>query len=353
MSTITANLETLLYNFIQAQKNHLVALYVFDRDGLVIGKYTTVSESKNEDVIFGAIAGIVETTLNRIGTEYIGAFGTGTFETDEHRLTFIEAGKSAILLSVFDPETDLGKILPYCYLIAEKVAQIVEGRLGKGTLTIPDLHLGYEIPISGTKKIHPLVRYNPQNEPINKEYQFKLCVIGDPSVGKTSLINQFTTNEFHTEYRPTLGISINNQLYNLQGFKNQQLNFMIWDIAGQKFFKRVRKYYYRDANAAFIVFDITREETFEERIDYWYKDIREVEPNIPIVLIGNKIDLLKQRKVQKIIAYHKAKKMDCSYLETSAKNGENVKDAFSIIGIGLFYKMLNQHHNSQDLDEII
>ncbi len=326
----------------QAQKEHLVALYVFDRDGLVIGKYSTVSGTQDEDLVLGAITGIVETTLKRIGAEYAGAFGTGTFETDEHRLTFIEAGKAAILLCVFEPETELGKVLPYCYLIAEKIAQIVERRLGTGTLTIPDLRLGYEISASITKNIHPIVKYNQEHEPIKKELHFKLCVIGDPSVGKTSLINQFTTSKFHTDYRPTLGISINNQLYNLQGFEDRQLNFMIWDIAGQKFFKRVRKYYYRDANAAFIVFDITREETFEEQIEYWFKDIRDVVPDIPIVIVGNKTDLHEQRQVQKVIGYHKAKTLNCSYLETSAKNGENVKDAFSIMGIGLFYKLIEE-----------
>ncbi len=94
--------------------------------------------------------------------------------------------------------------------------------------------------------------------------RYKLIVLGDAGVGKTSLINQFVTKKFYNDYRPTLGISITSQVYNVQGFEEAKINFMIWDVAGQKFFQRVRKHYYQQAHAAFIMYDVTNQSSFDE-----------------------------------------------------------------------------------------
>ena len=90
--------------------------------------------------------------LNRITNEYaIGTFGTGSFETESHRLIFTEAGPQAILLSVFQYTVELNSILPYCFLVAEKVSTIIEGKLTEQhSLTIPNLELGFELGINPT-----------------------------------------------------------------------------------------------------------------------------------------------------------------------------------------------------------
>ena len=103
------------------------------------------------------------------------------------------------------------------------------------------------------------LKFDEQNIVKHTEMRYKLIVLGDAGVGKTSLINQFVTKKFYNDYRPTLGISITSQVYNVQGFEEAKINFMIWDVAGQKFFQRVRKHYYQQAHAAFIMYDVTNQ----------------------------------------------------------------------------------------------
>ena len=141
------------------------------------------------------------------------------------------------------------------------------------------------------------------------------------------------------DYRPTLGISITAQEYKMQGFDDKTLSLLIWDLAGQKFFQRVRKHYYHGAKAAFIMYDTSRRETFDNRVEFWYNDLKAALPDIPIVIIGNKIDLTEDRQVTPTEGEALAKKLRCSFLETSALSGENVKDAFSLIGIGLIFQL--------------
>jgi small GTP-binding protein len=340
MASLSEKSEILLYNYFQSVIEHIQAVFIFDRNGLMIAKRTIEMEAtdETEDLIYGAIAGIVEPTLNRITSEYAGSFGTGTFETGDHRLNFIEAGTHAIVLSVFGFETNLSRVMPYSYLIAEKVARLMDDPSADLDLSVPNLKLGSELELDSNLTQGPILNFNVDGSQRHQEMVFKLCVIGEPSVGKTSLIHQFVNNEFLDFYKPTLGISITSQTYEIQGFDQNKLNFMVWDVAGQKFFQRVRKYYYMGANAAFIVYDTTRRETFD-KIKYWFDDIHDVIPHIPLVVIGNKIDLDENRAVSYQEGEALAKELGCSYMETSAKSGQNVRDAFSIVGIGLFFKL--------------
>jgi small GTP-binding protein len=347
MSSTLEKLNILLNNYFEAV-SFIESALVFDRHGLLLtkksrGKLSGLFEKDAKDIkeseIYGAITGIVDKTLNRITNEYeIGSFGTGSFETEDHRLVFTEAGPQAILLSVFRYEVELNGVLPYCFLIAEKISNIVGDRPVQ--LAVPHLELGFELGISPASIIKTPIQYTDDHVVKRTEMRFKLIVLGDSSVGKTSLINQFVTKKFYTDYRPTLGISITSQVYSLQGFDETTINLMLWDLAGQKFFKRVRKHYYQAANAAFIVFDVTRQDTFDN-IKIWFEDLKESleDKTPPIVIIGNKIDLEKERVISLDAAQQLAKDLHCSYMETSAKTGENVRDAFSLIGIGLFFKM--------------
>lgn len=339
MVNLAKGLMLLLKGYYQATSESGSAMLIFDREGLLIAQYPPKDGDSQESLIYGAIASHVEPTLQRIISEYPGTFGTGTFETEEHKLVFTEAGNQAILLSIFSYDVYLQKILPYTFLVSEKIAGLLNNpqSISESSLIVPNLHLGYELPLDASPKQDFNTITDTEN-PDKFEMRFKLIVIGDPAVGKTSLINQFVTRRFSKDYLPTLGISITNQLYKMQGFDNKLLNFMIWDLAGQKFFKRVRKAYYQAANAAFLMYDITRRTTFEN-IESWYNDLREVIPKIPVVIIGNKSDLTEERQVETHEGQELARKFHCSFMETSAKSGENVKDAFSIVGIGLFFEL--------------
>ncbi|RLI63906.1 MAG: hypothetical protein DRO88_08695 [Promethearchaeia archaeon] len=348
MEEVIEKIEILLYNYFQACLKILEAVYVFTREGKLISK--KLSEQPNsmisEDKLYGNIAEIVKNTLTAIKERYPGAYGTSTFETNEHRLVFLECGQHAIMLSVVTLETHLSKLMPYTFLVAEKVARLVDDPRRMVDLSIPNLYLGSELSFDNESTSLPFRVFTVDPEQAQKEIHLKLCVIGEPAVGKSTLIYQFVHNRFLQDYKPTLGISITNQVYHLQGFEENQLNFMIWDVAGQNFFRRVRKYYYQGADVGFICYDVTRRETFD-KIQFWLEDIRAVLPNIPLVIIGNKIDLENAREVSHDEGEEIARSLNCSFMETSAKTGDFVRDAFSIVGIGLFFKIFTSRKENQ------
>jgi small GTP-binding protein len=159
------------------------------------------------------------------------------------------------------------------------------------------------------------------------EYSHKLILTGDFQVGKTSLIKRFVENKFEKEYISTIGVQLSKKIVDLTD--KIKMNFILWDIGGQiRQMAPYRAKFYNGANAAFIVIDRTREDPMSS-IKKWYDDIKNSIPkNIPIVLVGNKSDLVAEviiseediRKVAEDFGFH--------YILTSAKTGENVNDAF-------------------------
>lgn len=322
----------------------LESVGVFSREGLLIGMkergklMANFNENKNEvrrdqELVLQGVSAIVDKTLTRITKELPGTFGTATFETDDHRLVFTESGKEAILLCVFKGEANLQQLMPYVFLISEKVASILEGTYTEyHSLSIPDLELDESFNIS-----YPSLFSDEGFSIKNSDYRFKLLVLGDESVGKTSVINSFVLTKFIDDYRPTLGISITNQSFYINGIKNAKINFQIWDLAGQKFFRRIRKHYFKGAHAIFLMYDVTNRESFEH-IDNWHADFSVEVPDIPCILVGNKVDLEDDRKVSFEEGKEKAKSLQMTFMETSAKTGLYVRDLFSLLGVGLFFK---------------
>jgi small GTP-binding protein len=230
----------------------------------------------------------------------------------------------------------------------EKIVQILEESFDfkYNTLSIPNLWMdeNYSLGLSQysvnnpkpvLKGVYPLHQIKKEN---NVKKLFKLIVLGSAAVGKTTLINQFLKKDQISDYRPTLGISISTQQYHVQGNKDEVIDFLIYDLAGQKFFKRVRHQYYKGANCAFIVYDVTRKNTLDEAIEVWLRDARKTLGDIPFVLIGNKIDLDSKREVSQKEGIQKAKDLKCTFTETSALRNLNVQDTFKLIGIGLFFQ---------------
>jgi len=356
-TTKEENLRILLRNLVESRDDIIIA-YIYSNEGLLFTKYHkskgTIEEDKESESIYGAFTAIVENLLDKISLEYkIGRYGSGSFETEENRIIYLEAGAEAILLLVCGYNTNLNTLFPIAYLVVEKIAQLLEGSFDFkfNSLGIPDLNVNesyslgldkFTIPksksvVNGVTPIHKIVK----NKPIEK--LFKLIVLGSAAVGKTTLVNRFLKNEKIIDYRPTLGISISSQEYHVQGFKDDTIKFLIFDLAGQSFFKRVRRDYYRGANCAFIVYDVTRRDTFNDAIDFWLKDAQKELGNIPFVLIGNKIDMEEDRVIRKEEGMEKAKELKSFFIETSALNNINVQDTFKIIGIGLFFKHIEEN----------
>ena len=169
---------------------------------------------------------------------------------------------------------------------------------------------------------------------------YKVIVIGDPAVGKTSLLTKFATNQFEEKYLPTVGVSIVKEPITLAS-ENATINLMFWDIAGQPQFYMLHRPYFNGADAMLLVFDITRSSTFSN-INNWFSTATKYGlSHIPRILIGNKIDLKDDRKIIKPMSEHLSEKLDAPYYETSAMTGNNVKDVFHKIAEMVFKSKLS------------
>ncbi|MHA1931387.1 MAG: GTP-binding protein, partial [Promethearchaeota archaeon] len=174
--------------------------------------------------------------------------------------------------------------------------------------------------------------------------KLKIILAGSPAVGKTSLIHRFVKNRFATNYKLTFDVDILTKDVELRPGKIANLS--IWDIGGQERFEFVRSTFYKGASGALIVFDLTRDPTFFD-LKKWLTEIRQFAGrDLPFVLIGNKADLTELKAIKSDEARKFAEREGSFYIETSAKTGVNVNDAFfkltrNILGpyLNLFVEM--------------
>ena len=166
-----------------------------------------------------------------------------------------------------------------------------------------------------------------------KKVSKKIVVLGDPAVGKTSLIRRFVINAFDDKYLTTIGAKIVKKEVQLRsgGAKPDiDATLMIWDVAGQKTLGNVKQAYYRGSEGAMIVCDITRRETLLSTID-WIKTLMQVTGEIPVVLLANKCDLMDKALFGEKEMSEVSKKLNAPFMMTSAKDGRNVGEAFQNI----------------------
>ena len=165
------------------------------------------------------------------------------------------------------------------------------------------------------------------------EHIFKIIVIGDPAVGKTSLLTNFCGDKFEYEYIPTVGVNITKEPVTIKDNMGTEttVNLMVWDIAGQPQFYMLHRPYFNGADGMMLVYDITRSSSFSN-INNWYSTaIRYGLSGIPRILIGNKIDLKDEKKIILPMAEHLSEKINAPFFETSALTGENVPLIFQKI----------------------
>jgi small GTP-binding protein len=164
---------------------------------------------------------------------------------------------------------------------------------------------------------------------------FKVVFIGDPAVGKTSVVAKHVSAAFKENYIPTLGTNISSKDYNIAG---NPVSLMIWDIAGQEIFKTVIEKYFEGANAAFIVYDVTRPETYQSVV-VWHEEMMRLLPKtMPVIVVGNKTDL--PRRVDRKDGEKIANQLNADYIETSAKTGANIDVAFDRIARKLLSEVM-------------
>ena len=163
----------------------------------------------------------------------------------------------------------------------------------------------------------------------DSSYIFKVLLIGEAAVGKTSLTMKFISGKFKSDYLLTVGMEPYSKYVNVG---DDMVTLSIWDIAGQQRFDVFRTMFFRGAKAALLVFDLTRPATLA-KLDSWHKDlIKNAGKDVVPILVGNKNDLIDLRSVPKKDAIAYAKKIKAlAYIETSAKTGENVDESFTKI----------------------
>jgi len=170
--------------------------------------------------------------------------------------------------------------------------------------------------------------FQPRTEAI-----FKIIVIGDPMVGKTSLLTKFASKKFKEQYIPTVGVNIVKEEIKINDII---ISLMLWDVAGQPQFYMLHKPYFNGADGMMLVFDVTRTSTFSNIKNWCNTTIKYGLSAIPRVLIGNKVDLKDERKIIQPHADHLSEELSAPYFETSAMTGENVDTLFHEIAVAVY-----------------
>ncbi len=305
-------LKTLLKNYLDEVPG-VLGVSTCDRNGLILA--SEGREDTGEESVIGAISAVVDTSIDRIKSEFGTESNFFSITTIGNRkFAFCSQGLNAILTSIADPSTSDIEIRVFSEHVAGKIELLLEGN-EKVSLEIPAI-------IKAIAKTKDGVL--PKGE-----FSTKLIITGAFQVGKTSLIDRFVHNRFQENYISTIGVQITKKIVNLS--PEIEINFIIWDIGGQiTQMAPHRAKFYHGANAAFIVLDRTRPETLD-KVKLWYDDIKQsVQKKIPIVIVGNKSDveeiLVSEDDIKKV-----AEEYGFHYILTSAKTGENVNDTFLYI----------------------
>jgi len=163
-----------------------------------------------------------------------------------------------------------------------------------------------------------------------KKVMQKICIVGDPEVGKTSLIRRFVFEKYDDKYISTLGTKVSKKTIEYAD-KDTELTLMIWDVIGQKSFQSVHKTAFKGVNGAFVVCDLTKKETYNN-LGFWISTVINVSEAIPFVILANKSDLKNKITVNENLLREALRTYNIPYFLTSAKTGENVEEAFKELG---------------------
>ena len=181
------------------------------------------------------------------------------------------------------------------------------------------------------------------------QYIFKLILIGNSGVGKSSIIQRYMKQTFEESYKCTIGVDF---LMKTLEIKNKTVKLQLWDTAGQEKYKSMVASYYRGANVALVVFDLTNHDSFDSLplwIENYYKNGPEQKN---IILIGNKKDMVEERQVTQEEAELFSETNNMIYFETSAKDGDNIEYVFNYTAEKLldFYGSQNEITPKKQID---
>lgn len=320
--------------------DYLISVLVVGRDGLVVEIFTRDSDKLEEKKFIGAFSSLIEVILKKLTLDFdLGTFGAGTFDTDKYRFIFCESGSDNVLITILEPRAFVDDIFPYTFVAADKVARIMDGDLPVSPV-IPKIRRDTEI-----DRLKQKLDYY-QNTSYSPDYVYKLSLIGDGAVGKTSMAQRYVHGVFKADYKATIGTFISKKECFFEKL-NTSVKFIIWDLAGQDQFQRLWPDYLTDTRAGIIIFDLTNKKSFEN-VKKWYNIITKVaDPNVILILVGNKMDLQESREVSSEEGIELAKELKIYYMETSVKTNVNIDEAFESIALQII------NHNVEVVKETI
>jgi small GTP-binding protein len=161
----------------------------------------------------------------------------------------------------------------------------------------------------------------------------KVCLLGDPAVGKSSLIRKYVYNQFSEVYISTIGTEVTKKeiLVDYQddsnGLKQYEVSIAIWDIIGQKEYRSLISRFFKNANGALVVCDLSRDDTLQN-LREWISSLFGAIGKVPVIFVGNKFDLIDQRSFNSDSLLEISCRYGAPWITTSAKSGDNVKHAF-------------------------
>ena len=165
----------------------------------------------------------------------------------------------------------------------------------------------------------------------DKEYEFifKVLLLGNSNVGKSSLFLRFVDDIWNDTFVPTIGVDFKIKTLEID---QKKIKMQIWDTAGQERFKNIIASYYRGAHGILLIYDVTEKDSFKNLSNWLIEIEKNANKNVLKVLIGNKTDLEEKR----VISYNQGKEFadmyGLKYIETSAKKNMNVREAFETLG---------------------
>ncbi|OHT11878.1 Ras-related protein RABA2b [Tritrichomonas foetus] len=165
-------------------------------------------------------------------------------------------------------------------------------------------------------------------EDVEPDFLLKIVLIGESGVGKTNLLSRFSRDHFNPSSKSTIGVEFATKTLKVD---DKNVKVQIWDTAGQERYRAITSAYYRGAVGAMLLYDITSSLTFSS-LERWLRELREnADPNIVVMLVGNKSDMTDLRSIAHQDGVNLAKDQGLLFIETSAKTSENVNQAFAML----------------------
>lgn len=177
----------------------------------------------------------------------------------------------------------------------------------------------------------------------SKSVELKLVIVGNDCVGKTSIASYIKSKVFSENYTSTIGAGFYDSTFCIDGIN---IDLYIWDTAGKEIYHPLLPMYARYADGIIIVFDVTNDLSFNN-LQTWIEKVKKIEENSIIIIIGNKADLINERKISKEQAEAFSIERDLHYFETSIKNKEGIDEFLTYLVTKIFYSKHFQNKHAE------